>query len=146
MANKADRPNIHYRVMVLRLPKSVGSTTTTSSNVDAFQVSQLGSNGNRLCLPIDTDHGIKTYYDRIITNEKDISQRNGGDTLCECHKMLKIHLRRKQSREVVYDSGAQNIVNRPLALYVIPYDARGALVTDNIASYVYSIRMRYKDS
>jgi hypothetical protein len=50
------------------------------------------------------------------------------------------------SNVLFYDSATQNIVNSPLLLYVIPYDSYGTLITDNIASYSYSMRMRYKDS
>jgi hypothetical protein len=145
LATKLDRPNVMFLVMVLRMPKSIVGTVTTRDNVDPFQASQLGNNGNRMTRPIDTDRGVKAYYDRVFNVQLGNSFYSDGAGR-ECHKLVRISLRRKQSREVVYDSGAQNIVNSPLTLLIIPYDSFGSLVTDNIASYAYSMRMRYKDS
>jgi hypothetical protein len=130
-----------YRIMVLRLPKSIGGAITTRNNVYPFQQSQLGATGNAMILPLDTDRGVKAYYDRVFTTNLAVTG-NGR----ESHKLVKVNLRRKQSRDIVYDSATQNIVNSPLLLYVIPYDSFGSLITDNIASYSYSMRMRYKDS
>jgi hypothetical protein len=45
--------------------------------------------------------------------------------------LVKINLLRKESRDIVYDSATQNIVNSPLLLYVIPYDSYGTQITDN---------------
>ena len=146
LANKLDRPNLMYRVLVVRMPKSIGATLTTSSNVDLFQAPQLGAVGNRIVLPIDTDRGMKAYYDRTFTTNVGFSYDNVNSRGLEVHKKVNIHLRRKNAREIIFDSAAQNIVNSPLALYVIPYDSKGTLVTDNIASYAYICRMRYKDT
>lgn len=146
LANKDDRPNIMYRIMVLRMPKAIGGVITTKDNVFPFQLSQLGATGNTMILPLDRDRGIKPYYDRVHNLQVGFSYANGVNQNKECHKLVRISLRRKQSREIVYDSAAQNIVNSPLLLYVIPYDSWGTLITDRIASYSYSMRMRYKDS
>jgi hypothetical protein len=92
-------------------------------------------------LPLDTDRGVKAYYDRVFTTNLAVTG-NGR----ESHMIVKINLLRKESRDIVYDSANQNIVNSPLLLYVIPYDSYGTLITDNITSYSYSMRMRYKDA
>jgi len=63
----------------------------------------------------------------------------------EGHKLIKIKLLRKDANVITFDSGAQNIVNNPLALYVIPYDSFGTLISDNVATYAYSARLNYKD-
>jgi hypothetical protein len=144
IANKLDRPNVMYRVTVLRLVKSVGNTLTNSNNVDPFQASQLGANGNRMCLPIDTDRGVKPYYD-VIHNLQTGFSGNVEGAWADREYQIKIKLARKDAKRIVFDSGAQNIVNSPLALYVIPYDSRGTLVSDNVRSYVYSMCMNYKD-
>ena len=146
LANKLDRPNIMYRIMIVRMPKSIGATVTTSNNVDPFQSSQLGATGNRMITPLDKDRGVKAYYDRVFTTNVGFSYDNINSRGLEVHKLVNIRLRRKNAREIIYDSAAQNIVNSPLLLYVIPYDSRGTLVTDNIASYSYYMRMYYKDS
>jgi hypothetical protein len=112
IANKLDRPNIMYRVMVLRMPKSIGAQLTNSSNVDLFQAPQLGANGNRMCLPLDQDRGIKAYYDRTFNLQTGLSGVLSGSITGfpkESHKLIKIHLRRKQSREIVFDSAEMHV-------------------------------------
>jgi len=144
LSNKADRPNLLYRIIIAKLPKSYNAVTTTSSSIIPFQFAQLGATGNVLCLPIDHDKGIKPYYDRVISNQ--VGQFAYGVGAVESHKLLKLKIRRKRASAIVYDSSTQLIVNSPLALYVFPYDAYGTLITDNIASYSYTARMYYKDA
>ena len=90
--------------------------------------------------PIDTDSGIKTYYDKVIH----VAKQNSSTTR-ENKKTVQIWLKRAAGRAIVYDNSSANIVNNPLAMYVIPYDSFGTLITDNIASYAYHCRMYYKD-
>ena len=143
LANKLDRPNIMYRIMVVRMPKAIGTTSTTSSNVYPFQAAQLGGTGNSMILPLDHDRGVRAYYDRVVNLQ--IGKTQAGSNDKEIHKLVRISLRRK-SNVITFDSAAQNIVNSPLALYIIPYDSFGTLVTDIVASYSYHVRMNYKDT
>lgn len=147
MANKLDRPNVMYRVMVLVLPKTYNNARVTAGSIDiAAPIWTGGGNGNYMCLPIDTEKGIKVLYDRVFSNEKGSSNILPG-TNKECHIFKKLWIkRRKGSSAIRFESnGAQDILNKPLAVYCIPYDSYGTLVTDNIASCAYVTRMYYKD-
>jgi len=145
LANKLDRPNVMFRVIITRMPKSIGTVYTTSSNVNIFQGSQLGSTGNTMVLPVDHDKGIKPYYDRTFNLQIGYTYAPTTAAGRECHKLVKLKIKRKSSNAVVYDSAGQNIINSPLAMYIIPYDSYGTLVTDNIASYAFHARLYYKD-
>jgi len=145
LSNKKDRFNLNYRIIIARMPKAIGAALTTSSNIYIFQAAQLGATGNTMVLPIDHDKGIKPYYDRIhrinnFTNWVDAASQK------EMSKIVKIKIKRKKANTIIYDSVSQNIVNSPLALYIIPYDSYGTLVTDNVASYSFHTRMYYKDT
>jgi hypothetical protein len=50
MANKADRPNLMYRIMVVRMPKSIGGTVTDYQNVYPFETVNQGAVGNAVVL------------------------------------------------------------------------------------------------
>ncbi len=126
------------------MPKSIGTVYTTSSNVNIFQGTQLGNTGNNLIRPLDHDKGIKAYYDRVHRNEMGFSN-NTSDGPVECHRLIKLKIKRKNASTIVYDSATQNIINSPLALFIIAYDSYGTLVTDNIASYSFHARLYYKD-
>jgi len=124
------------------MPKAIGTVYTTSANVNIFQDAQLGATGNCMVLPVDHDKGIKPYYDKVIALQR--APPWGADGK-EIAKLVRLKIKRKQSNAIIYDSASQNIVNSPLSLYIIPYDAYGTLITDNIASYSFHCRMYYKD-
>lgn len=144
LANKATRPNVLYRVIVARLPKIYAGTASDGTNLDLFRADNIGSNGNTCCGMIDSQKGIRCYYDRIISNEIGYSWDQGGATGRENHRFLKLAIRRKRSRPIVYESGG-GLVNNPIGIYVIPYDSWGTLQTDNIASCAVTMRLYFKD-
>ena len=147
LANKLDRPNVMYRIIICKVPKTVNGTAVNSNNTYPFQLAQLGVTGNTMVLPLDSDRGFKAYYDKTFNLQTGYSAGLTGSTPAgkECHKLVKIHLTRKSQSLVVYDSASQNITNNPLLMYILPYDSYGSLTTDNIASCSYHVRMRYKD-
>jgi hypothetical protein len=148
LANKLDRPNIHYRIIIFRLPKALGGATTGPATVDIWDQTQLGATGNKLLLKVDTDRGFKPLYDKIVRAESGFSARIPVSTTqgAEYHVMKKIWLRNKRAKDIVYDSATNlQIVNNPIAMMIIPYDSYGSLTTDNIASCSYYGTCCYKD-
>jgi hypothetical protein len=97
-----------------------------------------------MVLPVDHDKGIKPYYDRVIAIKNGFFWDSAAGHR-ESTKLLRIKIKRKKANTIIYDSASQFIVNSPLSLYIIPYDAYGTLITDNIASYSFHCRMYYKD-
>lgn len=142
LATKSDRPNTMIRVIVAILPKVIGTTVTTEQ-FDPFQISNAGINGNNMLWPADKDAGVKFLYDRII--RFGTSQYPGNLSGKEITKVVKLWIKRKRSREIVYNTVDSAIVNKPLAVYCIPYEQYNTLTTDNIASCGGFMRMYYKD-
>lgn len=148
IANKLDRPNVQYRIIVAVLPKVVAGDITIP-RFDPFQIPNSGALGNYLLNPADTDKGVKFLYDRIVRAESGVSGVLGPGTSAqvqkEYHIYKKIWIKPKRSRDIVFDTTSTDIINKPLAVYVIPYDSYGTLNTDNIASCAGFMRMYYKD-
>jgi hypothetical protein len=148
LANKLDRPNILYRVIVAIIPKTINAVVTTGTNVDLFAPMNLGTCNSTMCAAIDIEKGIKVLYDRVITNEKGFSAYAtglaGDQDGRECHKMLKLWITRKKRSKIRYEPNG-TVINNPLAVYVIPYDSYGTLQTDNICSCAFHMRMYWKD-
>lgn len=144
LANKIDRPHTQIRVIVSVLPKVVSGSLVTSL-FDPFQIPNSGVLGNTMLYPPDTDKGVKFLYDRIhkVDNMGWFSTPNNGK---ECTKYLKLWIKRKRSRDIVFDTTSSTIVNKPLAIYIIPYEQYSTLTTDNIASCAVYMRMYYKDA
>ena len=148
IANKLDRPNVHYRVVVAIMPKYINGVVTTLSNVDLFAPMNLGTMNSTLCACVDIEKGIKILYDRVHTIEKGFSAYAtglaGDQDGRESHKLIKLWITRKKRSKISYEAGGA-VINNPLAFYVIPYDSYGTLQTDNIASCAYHMRMYWKD-
>lgn len=149
LANKDDRPNTMYRIIVAVLPKEVNGTVTTNV-FDPFQVGTIGAIGNNMILPADHDIGVKFLYDRIIRMSSAPAWGGGVGTGAghkEVTKVVRLWIKRKRSREIVYSGvvGSTQIVNKPLAVYCIPYEEYGTLTTDRVGSWAGHMRMYYKD-
>lgn len=154
IANKLDRPNVMYRVSVCILPKTFNNARVTSGSIDPMvPVFAGGGVGNNIALFYDIEKGIKVLYDRVFSNEKGVSNiqyaagglRPAGNL--ECHIFKKLWIKRKRSSTIKFESNAnQDIVNKPLAVYVIPYDSYGTLTSDNIASCGYVYQLYWKDA
>lgn len=142
IANKYDRPNTMHRVMVCILPKLYAGTITTS-NFQHLQIPNQGVNGNNMTLPADTDRGVKVLYDRV--HRMSPMQKDIGNTGKEMTKLVKLWIKRKRAGPIIYDTTNSTLVNRPLAVYVIPYEQYSTLTTDNVASCAGFLRMYYKD-
>lgn len=143
LASKQDRPHTQYRVIVATLPKNTGGTITTA-RFDPLQIPNTGTCNNNMLQIADHDVGVKFLYDRIIKVDSMgwYSTANNGK---EYTKFVKLWIKRKRPRDIVFSTSAQEIVNKPLAVYVIPYEQYSTLETDNIASCAGLLRMYYKD-
>jgi len=145
LANKLDRPFLHYRIIIARAPKAINGVATTASSItDPFDQLQLGATGNKLLLPLDNDRGIKALYDRVI-KVGGVSAVSGVYTK-ENHAYKKLWLRNKKARDIVYDSTNSNqIVNNPILMWIIPYEQYSTVETSEVASCSYYGTLYYKD-
>lgn len=144
IANKGDRPNVQFRVIVAVLPKLVAGDITIP-RFDPFQIANSGTVSNYLVTPADLDKGVKFLYDRIHTPKTGWGWKGGTANSREFHKYIKLWIKRRKARDIVYDTTSQDIINKPLAVYIIPYEQYNTLNTDNIASCAGYMRMYYKD-
>jgi len=145
LANKADRPTTMVRIIVAILPKVVGGIITTYA-YNPFQIANQGIMNNNMLLPADKDKGVKFLYDRVHRVDASFTAaRATGGLNKEPTKLIKLWIKRKQSRDIIFDTTSNDIINKPLAVYAIPYEQFSSLQTDNIGSITSLMRMYYKD-
>lgn len=144
LANKVDRPNTMIRLIVALMPKTIQGSVTGTAQFP-FQIANLYSNNNTMTLPADQDKGIKFLYDKIHTLGVSTPFRGTGGFEKEKTKMVKIWIKRKRSSPIIFDQSTNNIVNRPIAIYAIPYEQFSTLQTDNVSSCAGFMRLYYKD-
>ena len=145
IANKFTRPNTMVRLIVAILPKVVDDIVTNYDNFNPFQITNEGLTNNHLLLPADKDRGVKFLYDRIFRINTTNSANVIGDSQKEPSRIVKLWIRRKRSRDIVYSTGTQQIVNKPLAVFLLPYEQYSTLQTSNTTSFSCAMRMYYKD-
>lgn len=141
LATKADRPNTMFRVIVAILPKELAGVVTTNV-FDPFQIANNGTLGNNMLFPPDTDEGVKFLYDRI--HKVGLNQVEAVANK-EKTKQVRLWIKRKRSSTIVYNTAGNTIVNKPLAVYCIPYEQYSTLTTDRVGSWAGFMRMYYKD-
>jgi len=146
ISNKTDRENTKVRVIVALLPKTTQGllgVNVTSESFDPFEQSQqFGDVNNILCLNADKDRGVKFLYDKIHYPGATQVNNTAGK---EKSKVLKLWIKRKNANKIIYDQDYAYISNKPIAVYVIPYEQYNTLQTDNVASIAGQMRLYYKD-
>lgn len=143
LANKLDRPNVMYRVVVFRFTS--GDTVTTN---DIY----YSGSANFMLKDYNTEK-IKVLYSRVVNLQvgySGVPKTNTGNTLYdpvakEAHKLLKIWIPLK-NKKVVYESDNSGVPKwSDIGFAIVPYDSYGTLTTDNIASFSYQTKFYFKD-
>jgi len=141
MANKADRVDLLYRVIIAVLPRSINGVIPNGSNIDLFRVMDGGTNNSTMCGMIDQENVKKVLHDKVYH----VQNATGYDTK-EVHVLKKFYIKSKRPRPIRYLNNGTTHQNNFLGVWVIPYDSYLTLQTDNVASCAYVERLYWKDA
>lgn len=136
IANKLDRPNVMYRVIIFkyRADSTIGSAYKTQGS------------GNMMIRDIDNEK-ITILKSKLVNVQVSDSSGfyNGQWTGREAHKYMKfwIPLKDKILRYKDDNSGSPKYFD--IGFSIVPYDSYGTLTTDNIASYAIAHKFYFKD-
>ena len=136
-ANKLDRPDVTYKLIVFRYKSNTGLNTS----LDPY-MSQ--GTTNFLIRDINTDKFkiVKVKNFRISTSAQRITAQdtfNGA----EGHRAMTIWIPLK--RAIKYEDGSSTPKDFDYAFTVVAYDSFGTLTTDNIASFAINRKFYFKD-
>jgi len=138
IANKLDRPNIMYRLVVCKYESSI---TPTSSLI--FK----GANPNKMMDNLNKEK-ITIVYQKIFSLQTGMSAAGdaAGNPFVgkECHTYRKIWIP-LNNKKVLYDDGGQVPKFTDYLFTITPYDSYGTLTTDNVASYAFEYNLYFKD-
>lgn len=143
IANKDDRPNLMYRLIVFKY-----QSLTTPTSTDIFK----GSNGNRIMDDFDRE-AFTPLYQKIfkiqIGNSMSVKQGTAFITPAdflrkEAYKYISFYVPLKNMK-IKYADGGNVPKFNDIAMYLVPYDAYGTLTTDTIASVNWSYKFYFKD-
>lgn len=137
-ANKLDRPNVMYKVIIYRYRADVYPT-------DIFKAQ---GTSNIMLRDIDTDKytilAVKQFNlnqgsaDRILTVEDTFKGVEG-----HVYRKFWINLKNKKIKYISNNSGSPKYYN--IGLCVCAYDSFGTLSTDTICSFAFNSKLYFKD-
>jgi len=137
----AARPSQFVRIIACILPQRVGSTILDGTNFDILD----NTSSNDTVSGMVRAEGVKVLYDRMVTlqqhsgvNPTDVAK--GGTRFYK-----KLWLKAKRGAKIVWQEDQATIVNKPFALFVIPYDDYTTLRTDNLGYLSWTYKMYFKD-
>jgi len=138
IANKLDRPNVMYRLIVFKYQSQTVPTSTA-----LFK----GANGNRIMDEVDKEY-ITPVYQKIFNLQVGYSAYatgTAGDTDGrEAHTYKQIWIPLKNKRIHYVDAGSlPKFID--YGFYIVPYDSYGTLTTDNISSVSFQYKFYFKD-
>ncbi len=97
-------------------------------------------------MPADHDKGVKFLYDKIHRLDSSfVAARAAGGMVKEPTKVIRIWIKRKRANKIKWDTNGNTLVNKPLAVYCIPYEQYDTATTSRVATMAGFMRMYYKD-
>lgn len=142
ISNKVDRPNVMYKVFVIRHPTRLISTGMTDA-IFWQGTDGLGGQMNRM---IDHVAGNRVTILKSFTFQptKEANYSQNPEKF-EKSRLLDFYIPLK-NKKIWYNTDNGIVPSfSDIALAIVPYDAYGTLTTDILASFAYNIRFYFKD-
>jgi len=138
IANKLDRPNVMYKIIIFRY----------QSNDNPSDIFLSQSTTNIMLRDFDTEKysiiAQKTFNLQVGVSNVASSVNSAGATSKEAHKYVKFYIPLK-NKQIRYNNNSQIPKFKNIGFMVAPYDSYGTLTTDNIASFAYNYKFYFKD-
>lgn len=142
IANKLDRPNVMYRIIIFRYRSdtTIGSAYKTQGT------------SNYMIRDVDNDKitVIKSKLFNVQTGFSGAASATapgqGWNIYAkEAHKYIKFWVPFKNLKLRYKDDNSGSTKYTDIGMSIVPYDSYGTLETDNIASYAISHKLYFKD-
>lgn len=140
LRNEVNRPNIHYRIIVAVIPKMYNGVITNGSNFDLGS----GASGNDILTNFLKKEGVRVLYDKVIRNNQDSAAGLTGANGFAYNRFIKLYIKSKPGQKLTWGEDG-NLAQRPVGIWVVPYEKYSTLRSDIIANASYSMKMYYKD-
>lgn len=135
----ADRQAQFVRIIVAVIPKVVGTFVTNGSNFDLLDAA--GSNDT--VTGFVKREGVKVLYDKVWTGTargktEDVDEK--GDN--RFYKQF--YIKSKKGSKLNWGQDG-NLQNKPVGIWVLPYDDWGTLRSDILGQCTYTYKLYFKD-
>lgn len=135
-----DRMTQHLRVIICTLPKASAGIVNTGSNFNLFDTTGTAPNNILLNFRKD-DTGIRIMFDKVYALK---SVPFGSTTTGVNRFFKKLYIKRKRASKIIWEAN-QQIINKPLCVFVIPYDRYVATRTDILGRLDLFYKLYWRD-
>lgn len=132
------RPSQFVRIIIAVTPKTTGSTILDGTNFDLLDAA--GSNDT--VTGMTKKEGVKVLYDKMVTFNAngDRTVPTTGDNRC----FKKLYIKSKRGSNLKWQQDG-TLANKPVGVWIIPYDQYGTLRTDILGYVSYTYKLYFKD-
>jgi len=134
----AQRASQFVRIIVAVIPKIVGTTIMDGTNFDLID---QGSSNDTVTGMIKKE-GVKVLYDKITTFNAHVDTTSGdfGDN----RFIKRIYIKSSKGGKLSWGQDGL-LVNKPVGVWVIPYQQYNTLRTDILGDVTFTYKMYFKD-
>lgn len=137
--NTPGRAAQFIRIVIAVVPKVMSNVVLDGGNFDLMDAS--GSNDT--VTGMIKKEGVKVLYDKMTTF-KASGSTDAAATSGDNRFFRKLYIKSKRGQKITWGQDGY-ITNKPVGIWVIPYDEYGSLRTDNILGCSYTYKLYFKD-
>lgn len=134
----AARPAQFVRVIIAVIPKIVSTNITDGFNFDLLD----GQGSNDTVTGMIKKEGVRVLYDKTFTITA--HSRNGIATTGDGRLYKKLYIKSRKGGKLTWGQDGL-LQNKPVGVWVIPYDQYGTLRTDILGYASYTYKLYFKD-
>lgn len=135
----ADRQAQYVRIIVAVIPKVVSGTIMDGSNFDLLDAG--GSNDT--VTGFIKKEGVKVLYDKVWTGTAK-GKTEDVDELGDNRFYKQFYIKSKKGSKITWQQDG-TLSNKPVGIWVIPYDDYNALRSDILGKVTYTYKLYFKD-
>lgn len=144
ISNKADRPNVMYRIIVFEYPTRYVEATSLNDGLFWQGANGQGSQMNRMIDHVAVNR-VKILAERKIIPTREANYSSNNEQQREKSHLVEMYVP-MNNKKILYNEneGTQPMFN-DVGLALVAYDAYGTALSDILATFANNIRFYFKD-
>lgn len=138
IANKLDRPNVMYRIVVYKYQSRITPGSDTFLNQGATNIMLRDFNLEKYSIVKTKTFNVQLGFSAFPSGS--VGDQDGR----EAHKLVSFWIPLK-NKKIEYEEGATIPKWSDYGIAIMAYDSYGTLTTDNIASFAINYKFYFKD-
>lgn len=138
LANKLDRPNVMYKIIIYKYQSRITPTSDTFLSQGSTNIMLRDFNTEKYSIVAQKTINLQVGFSAVPTGV------NGDQDGKEAHKLLKFWIPLK-NKKIQYEEANLTPKYFDYGFAVVAYDSYGTLSTDIIGTYAFNMKFYFKD-